>query len=200
VVSRPPLYAISTYTLLQRANVTCVPGGSLSVDGREWNTATVNLEVRLVGLVDLTRGAARYGLGEALNLVMVDNRAGKHRRGLSKEGKESKQCQHFLDRCVLFRLSLRSGQSLRSLSGGLYTASSDGVVPDDHRSFAEPRSSARYERCATNLIDAWCMEILARAVMIVHLSHSSGIFMAACHFGEWSLFVISRPHGSVEES
>lgn len=93
-MSRPPLCAISKYTLLYKANVKCLPSVSLSVDGRERNTATVNLEIWLVGLVDLARGAAGDGLGEAFNLVMVDNCAEMHRRGLCKKGKESQQCQH----------------------------------------------------------------------------------------------------------
>lgn len=72
-----------------------LPGVSLSIDSGEWNTATFYLQIWLVGLVEIAHSTAGDGLGQALNLVMVDNRAVKHRRGLREERKESKQCQHF---------------------------------------------------------------------------------------------------------
>lgn len=93
---------LSAYSNGKRIHGMDAPGIPLRIHSRERNAASIHLQRRLVGLVNLAFGPAGNGGGKADDLVMADDLPGVQVGGLREEREECKSEHSDCDRWVLF--------------------------------------------------------------------------------------------------
>lgn len=71
-----------------------VPGVSLCINGREWNTSLVDFQIRLICLVNVALDPTGYCFGESYDLVMVYNGPGSQGGSLHEERENCQKAQH----------------------------------------------------------------------------------------------------------
>ena len=71
-----------------------IPGVALRINGREWNTSLVDLQIRLICLVHLALDPTGHCLGKSHDLVMVYNGPGSQRGSLCEKRKNCQNAQH----------------------------------------------------------------------------------------------------------